>query len=79
MGIPLNIDDLINRRVVESSRIEFKSDWNPNAVIHTICAFTNDIDNLGGGYIVIGVDELDGSPVFPIKGVEQKKIDNILK
>lgn len=79
MGIPLNIDDLINRRVVESSRIEFKSDWNPNAVIHTICAFANDIDNLGGGYIVIGVDELDGSPIFPIKGVEQKNIDNILK
>lgn len=79
MAIPLNIEDLINKRVVESTRIEFKSDWNPNPIIHSICAFANDIDNLGGGYIVIGVEEKDGSPVFPIKGVEQSKIDGILK
>ena len=79
MAIPVNIDDLINSKIVESTRIEFKSDFNPNAVIHTICAFANDIDNLGGGYIVLGVDEKDGSPVFPVKGIEQKRIDGILK
>ena len=79
MAIPVNIEDLINKRVVESTRIEFKSDWNPNPIIHSICAFANDIDNLGGGYIVIGVEEKDGSPVFPIKGVEQSSIDGILK
>ena len=55
MSIPINIDDLINQRVVESTRIEFKSDWNPNPIIHSICAFANDIDNVGGGYIIIGV------------------------
>ena len=27
MAIPVNIEDLINKRVVESSRIEFKSDF----------------------------------------------------
>lgn len=79
MTIPVNIDDLINRRVVESTRIEFKSDWNPNPIIHSICAFANDIDNVGGGYIVIGIEEKDGSPVFPVKGIEQDKIDGILK
>ena len=79
MAIPVNIEDLINRRVVESARIEFKSDYNPNAIIHSICAFANDIDNLGGGYIIIGVEEKDGSPVFPVKGIEQSRIDNILK
>ncbi|MGN1318711.1 MAG: RNA-binding domain-containing protein [Lachnospirales bacterium] len=79
MAIPINIDDLINKRVVESARIEFKSDFNPNSVIHSICAFANDIDNLGGGYIVIGVEEKNGSPVFPVKGIEQSKIDSILK
>ena len=47
MGIPISIDNLINRRIVESSRIEFKSDWNPEPVLHTICAFANDIDNMG--------------------------------
>ncbi len=36
MSIPINIDDLINQRVVESTRIEFKSDWNPNPIIHSI-------------------------------------------
>ncbi len=79
MAIPVNIEELVNSRVIESTRIEFKSDWNPNAVIHTICAFANDIDNVGGGYIVMGVEERDGSPVFPVKGIEQHKIDGILK
>ena len=79
MAIPINIADLVNRRVVESTRIEFKAGFNPNPIIHTICAFANDIDNLGGGYLVIGVEERDGSPVLPPKGVPQDEIDGILK
>lgn len=79
MAIPINIDDLINQRVIESNRIEFKRDWNPTPIIHSICAFANDIDNVGGGYIIIGVEEENGSPVFPIKGIEKNKIDGILK
>ena len=79
MAIPVNIDDLVNLRVVESTRVEFKADFNPNPVIHTICAFANDIDNIGGGYIVIGVEERDGSPVFPLKGIEQSRVDDVLK
>ena len=35
--------------------------------------------NVGGGYIVIGVEEKNGSPVIPIKGIEQERIDGILK
>ena len=79
MGIPMNVDDLINKRIIESTRIEFKSDWNPTPIVHSICAFANDIDNLGGGYIVLGVEEKDGAPVFPVKGIEQERIDGILK
>lgn len=79
MAIPINIEDLINCKVVESNRVEFKSDWNPTPVIHSICAFANDIDNVGGGYIIIGVEEKNGSPVIPIKGIEQERIDGILK
>ena len=63
MAIPVNIEELINKRIVESARIEFKSDFNPNEIIHSVCAFANDIDNLGGGYIIVGVEEKDGSPV----------------
>ena len=69
MAVPVNIDDLINHRTVESTRIEYKAGFNPEAVVHTICAFANDIDNMGGGYIIIGVEEQNGEPVFPVCGV----------
>ena len=45
----------------------------------TICAFANDIDNWGGGYIVIGVREKEGRPQHPLKGVPAEKIDGYLK
>lgn len=79
MAIPVNINDLINRTIVESARVEFKSDWNPEPILHSICAFANDIDNMGGGYIVVGVEERDGSPVFPVRGIEKNRIDPIEK
>ncbi len=79
MAIPVNIEELINQRVVESTRVEFKGDWNPNPIIHSICAFANDIDNVGGGYIVIGVDEENGTPILPVRGIEQERVDGILK
>lgn len=79
MAIPINIDDLINKRVVESTRIEFKADYNPAPIIRSICAFANDIDNIGGGYIVVGVEEDNGTPIFPIKGIPENRIDSIEK
>ena len=59
MAIPVNIEDLLHKRKIESTRIEFKKGWNPDKIYRTICAFANDIDNLGGGYIVVGVEEED--------------------
>ncbi len=79
MAIPVNIEELINQTIVESSRIEYKSGWNPEKILNTICAFANDIDNMGGGYIIIGVEEENGSPRFPIKGLEKEQIDSIEK
>ena len=79
MALPIGIDELLNCQVVESTRIEFKRDWNPNPIIHTICAFANDIDNIGGGYVVIGVEEKNGSPVLPPCGIDQGKVAGILK
>ena len=29
MDLPINITDLINRRVVENARVEYKRNWNP--------------------------------------------------
>ena len=57
MAIPINIEDLLNKRKIESNRIEFKKGWNPDRIYRTICAFANDFDNIGGGYIVVGIEE----------------------
>lgn len=57
MALPINIEDLLNKRKVESNRIEFKTGWNPDKIYHTVCAFATDLENTGGGYILIGVEE----------------------
>lgn len=77
MALPLNIIDLINRRTVENARVEYKHDWNPESIIHTITAFANDIDNWGGGYVIIGVGEENGMPKLPVKGLSRNSIDTI--
>ncbi len=79
MALPVNIDDLLNKRKVESNRIEFKSGWNPDAIYRSICAFANDFDNLGGGYILVGVEERDGVAVRPVKGLRLREFDGISK
>ncbi len=79
MGIPVSIDELLNPQTVESTRIEYKKDFNPDRIIRTICAFANDIDNLGGGYVIIGVEEDNGCPKFPVTGLQKNQIDPILK
>ena len=79
MALPVNIDDLVNHRKVECARIEYKEGWNPEKVLHTLCAFANDIDNWGGGYVILGVAEKDGKPVFPVKGLQPDSIDKIQK
>jgi ATP-dependent DNA helicase RecG len=77
MAIPVNIEDLINGQIVEWERIEFKEGWNPERVLRTICAFANDFNNWGGGYIIIGVQAENGQPVLPPIGLNQNQIDPI--
>lgn len=52
--LPINLIDLLRQRTVEGERIEYKAGWNPDAIIRAVCAFANDFENLGGGYVVIG-------------------------
>ncbi|MDP2866317.1 MAG: ATP-binding protein [Elusimicrobiota bacterium] len=47
--------------------------------MHTMCSFANDFHNLGGGYIVIGVEEKNGIPVLPPRGIPMSQIDKIQK
>ena len=79
MPIPVNIEQLLSATAIEGSRIEYKEGWNPNAIYRTICAFANDFDNSGGGYIVVGVQEKNGRPVRPVKGLELDEIEPIEK
>jgi len=79
MALPININQLISGKTVEWDRLEFKRGWNPEEVIHTICAFANDINNWGGGYIVIGIEEKDGMPILPPYGLLQNSLDSIQK
>lgn len=79
MPLPINIEELLKGKVIEWDRLEFKKGWNPEEVIHTLCAFANDINNWGGGYIIIGVDETDGQPSFPPMGLQENQIDRIQK
>jgi len=76
--LPINLEDLLRRRTVEGERIEYKKGWNPDAIMRTICAFANDFENLGGGYIVIGQDCDDtGQPIFPPVGLRDNQLDKI--
>ncbi|MGB2775116.1 MAG: ATP-binding protein, partial [Anaerolineae bacterium] len=80
--LPINLDDLINARSVESVRREFKGTWSApilEQTVRTISAFANDFFNLNGGYIVIGVDEQGGLPVLPPRGLEGFNLDEIQK
>lgn len=79
MHLPINISDLLHSNAVESDRIEFKADWNPESVLRTICAFANDFNNFGGGYIIIGIGEQDGKPILPPNGIDTAKADKIQK
>ena len=74
MHLPINIDDVLHGQTVEWERLEFKQGWNPEAILHTMCAFANDFHNLGGGYILIGVAENQGQPILPPAGLDRKSV-----
>jgi len=79
MPLPINIQELFTGRLVEWERLEFKEGWNPESILHTVCAFANDFHNWGGGYILLGVEEHSGQPVLPPKGLDAGQVDAIQK
>lgn len=79
MKLPTSIENRLNENIVENARLELKKNWNPEPILHTICTFANDIDNCGGGYILIGVEEENGRPKMPITGLALCEIDKIQK
>lgn len=79
INLPINIENILHGKTVEWQRLEFKKDWNPESVLHTMCAFANDIHNQGGGYIFIGIEEVEGKPVLPPIGLGDSQMDYIQK
>lgn len=77
MALPVNISELVHGKVVEWERLEFKEGWNPEDVLHSVCAFANDMNNWGGGYIIVGIKAHEGIPQFPPKGLLLDAIDRI--
>ncbi|MFI3243454.1 MAG: putative DNA binding domain-containing protein [Akkermansia sp.] len=75
----INIQRLISENIIESNRIEYKSSWNPKPIYRTMVAFANDFENLGGGYIVVGIEEEEGLVKRPVKGVVPTQLDGIMK
>jgi ATP-dependent DNA helicase RecG len=75
--IPLSLKTLLDGRVVEHDRVEYKRGWNPAEIISTICAYANDFNNTNGGYIVIGIEEKYGRPALPPVGINENDLDRI--
>lgn len=80
-GLPISLSDLINARSVEHHRIEFKAGWDEytkDATVRTISAFANDLLNLNGGYVIIGIETDDqGHPVLPPRGLDSTNVDRV--
>lgn len=76
--LPIGIGELLSG-AVETARIEFKAGWHADItghqVLKTLCAYANDLQNLNGGYIVIGVAERDGVAVRPVQGIDATQLD----
>ena len=79
MALPVNVDELLHGNTIEWDRIELKKGWNPEKILHSICAFANDINNLDGGYLIIGVEEKNGVAKLPPAGLDSNQLDIIQK
>lgn len=77
MSILINIEDLLSGEIVEGARLELKAGWNPTSIMRSVCAFANDFENEGSGYIVVGVEEVDGKPVRPVIGFNEQTFEKV--
>lgn len=76
--LPIGIEEILGG-AVETARLEVKGGWDPETtgyqVLKTLCAYANDLQNLNGGYVVLGVAEQDGVIQRPVKGLDTARID----
>lgn len=80
--LPISLEALLTAGVVEQARVEYKTgvdEQTRSAILRTVCAYANDLLNLGGGYIIIGVADAEGRPVLPPKGLPPERLDTAWK
>lgn len=78
--LTIDLYSLIHAQSVEDNRREFKAVWNEStadSTIRSICAFANDLLNLNGGYVIIGIEESGGRPILPPRGLDDADLDRI--
>lgn len=46
MALPINVEDILKQKKVDSYRIKFKAGWNPDRIYHSIFTFANNFDNI---------------------------------
>lgn len=69
--------DLLQR---ESARVDWKRGGDPLKVAKTLCAFANDFQQMGGGYVICGLEETQdeaGHPTPVAVGLTAPKIKQI--
>lgn len=79
-GLPIDIRQLLDPERVEGVRVEYKAVWDEQtspSALRTICAFANDVRDVNGGYLLIGVEEQGGTPVLPPRGVSASELDGL--
>ncbi|WP_275315261.1 RNA-binding domain-containing protein [Tenacibaculum bernardetii] len=79
MSILVSIENLLSGNIVEGTRMEFKKGWNPKTIMRSVCAFANDFENEGSGYIVVGVDEAEGKAIRPVLGFNPSDLETVEK
>lgn len=77
MSILISIDDLLSGEIVEGTRVEFKEGWNAKPIMRSVCAFANDFQDEGSGYIVVGVKEEGGKPIRPVLGFNKSQLEAV--
>lgn len=79
-GLPVDVSSLLR---TETIRVEYKKTWNHvcgGSALRTICAFANDLMNVNGGYVLLGVEQDEsGRPILPVTGLPADQLEDIQK
>lgn len=79
MSLPTYIANFLRSHKIERSRMEYSGDWNPEQILHTICAFANDNPTQSEGCIIIDISSSKESSSFSTDGLKQATVDRIYK